>query len=64
MADLATVEQLNGIASVLRGDVVRMIGVGKAGHLGGSCSLAEIVACLYFRKLRFEIGRASCRERV
>jgi transketolase len=31
-----------------------MIGVGKAGHLGGSCSLAEIVAALYFAKMHFD----------
>jgi len=31
-----------------------MIGVGKVGHLGGSCSLAEIVAALYFEKMRFD----------
>jgi transketolase len=42
-----------------------MIGVGKAGHLGGSCSLAEIVASLYFNKMRFDpkaIGD-PCRDR-
>ena len=38
----------------LRRDVVEMIGVGKAGHLGGSCSLAEIVAALYFSRMRFD----------
>ena len=54
MAAVATAERLNEIASILRANVVRMIGVGKAGHLGGSCSLAEIVACLYFGKMRFD----------
>lgn len=38
----------------LRLDVVQMIGAGKAGHLGGSCSLAEIVAVLYFEKMRHD----------
>ncbi len=47
------VKKLQKIAWDLREDVVRMIGVGKAGHLGGSCSLAEIVAALYFHKMRF-----------
>jgi len=42
------------MACELRADVVKMIGVGKAGHLGGSCSLAEIVAALYFAKMRFD----------
>jgi transketolase len=38
----------------LRFDLVEMMGVGKAGHLGGSSSLAEIVAALYFHKMRFD----------
>ena len=42
------------MADRLRRDVVEMIGIGKAGHLGGSCSLAEIVAALYFSRLRFD----------
>lgn len=54
MADNDTVKQLYRIAQQLRVDVVEMIGVGKAGHLGGSLSLAEIVAALYFHKLRFD----------
>jgi transketolase len=42
-----------------------MIGVGKAGHLGGSCSLAEIVAALYFAKMRFNPKALGdpCRDR-
>lgn len=35
-------------ALLLRRHVVQMIGVGKAGHIGGSCSSADIVAALYF----------------
>ncbi len=54
MANKETVKQLYRIAQQLRVDVVEMIGVGKAGHLGGSVSLAEIVAALYFHKLRFD----------
>jgi transketolase len=49
-----TVKHLYRIAQQLRMDVVEMIGVGKAGHLGGSVSLAEIVAALYFHTLRFD----------
>jgi transketolase len=54
MANNDTVKTLYRIAQQLRVDVVEMIGVGKAGHLGGSVSLAEIVAALYFHKLRFD----------
>jgi transketolase len=46
--------ELKRTALNLREHVVRMIGVGKAGHLGGSCSLAEIVTALYFRAMRFD----------
>ena len=31
-----------------------MVGVGKAGHIGGSCSLAEIVAALYFSEMNID----------
>lgn len=54
MVNNDTVRKLYHIAQQLRVDVVEMIGVGKAGHLGGSVSLAEIVAALYFHKLRFD----------
>lgn len=48
------IARLEKIALQLRFDLLEMIGVGKAGHLGGSSSLAEIVAALYFQKLRFD----------
>jgi len=41
------IARLARLADRLRLDVVEMIGVGKVGHLGGSCSLAEITAVLY-----------------
>ena len=43
----------------LRYDLLEMIGVGVAGHLGGSSSLAELVAFLYFSKMNFSAGRLS-----
>jgi len=54
MGNHDTVKRLHLMAQQLRVDVVEMIGVGKAGHLGGSLSLAEIVATLYFHKMRFD----------
>lgn len=54
MAKPDQIQRIRRIAWELRADVVRMIGVGKAGHLGGSCSLAEIVAALYFAQMRFD----------
>ena len=38
----------------LRKDVARMIGVGKVGHLGGSCSLADIVTVLYYEEMKVD----------
>jgi transketolase len=54
MANPEEIQRIKRIAWDLRADVVRMIGVGKAGHLGGSCSLAEVVAVLYFAKMHFD----------
>jgi len=48
------VAELEKIARKLRFDIVIMIGADKPGHLGGSCSIAEIVAVLYFHKMRHD----------
>ena len=65
MAKPDKIRRLEKIAWDLRADVVKMIGVGKAGHLGGSCSLAEIVVALYFEKMRFDPKALGdpCRDR-
>ncbi len=39
---------------LLRADCVKCMGVGNAGHLGGSCSSADIVSALYFYKLKYD----------
>jgi len=31
-----------------------MVGVGQKGHLGGSCSIADVVTALYFSKMRHD----------
>ncbi|MBN2863579.1 MAG: transketolase [Bacteroidales bacterium] len=49
-----TVAELEKIAATLRLNIVRMVGVGQKGHLGGSCSLSEIVAVLYFYKMKHD----------
>jgi transketolase len=53
MADAATIRRLERLALQLRFDILEMIGVGKAGHLGGSSSVAELTACLYFEVMRY-----------
>lgn len=37
----------------LRKDCIKCIGVGVAGHVGGSCSSADLVAALYFYKMKY-----------
>ena len=59
MVNNDTVKRLRSMAMQLRADVVEMIGVGKAGHLGGSVSLGEIVATLYFHQMRFDPKRIT-----
>ena len=54
MRDTATVKKLERAALQLRFDLLEMLGVGKVGHLGGSSSMAEIAACLYFHAMRFD----------
>jgi transketolase len=52
MSDKSTITSLKKTALQLRRNLLEMIGVGKVGHLGGSSSLAEIVAALYFHKMK------------
>ena len=54
MAQPDEIKRIAKIACDLRADVIKMIGVGKVGHIGGSCSLAEIAAALYFSKMNFD----------
>jgi transketolase len=54
MTDEHTLKKLKAIAHTLRRDVIEMIGIGTAGHLGGSVSLAELMAVLYFHTMHFD----------
>lgn len=57
------IEDLRLRADEIRKDIVKMIGVGKAGHLGGSCSLADIVAVLYFYKMKHDPQNPQMKDR-
>ena len=63
MATYDEIRRIEKIACDLRTDVVKMIGVGKVGHIGGSCSLAEIAAALYFSKMKFDPKDYSNKDR-
>ena len=58
-----TVSELKKIAATLRLDIVKMVGVGQKGHLGGSCSLSEIVSVLYFYKMKHDPKNPKWEER-
>ena len=57
------IRELQGIAHQLRCNVLEMIGVGKAGHWGGSSSLAETMAVLYFHTMRVDRNNPKNPER-
>jgi transketolase len=48
------VAKLEKAAKKLRYDIIMMIGANKPGHLGGSCSIADLMAVLYFHKMRHD----------
>lgn len=50
-------------AKTLRRNVVISMGVGVAGHLGGSNSSADIVAALYFYKMKYDSANPERRDR-
>ena len=54
MENQALIKELQATAVQLRCDILEMIGVGKAGHWGGSASLAETMAVLYFHAMRVD----------
>lgn len=54
---------LQAKAAQLRKDIARMIGPEKVGHLGGSCSLADIVTVLYYDVMRLDPTRPDWPER-
>ena len=61
--DEKLIKKLEDKAQKLRRDVVISIVVGVAGHIGGSNSSADIVAALYFHKMRHDPKHPEWRER-
>lgn len=57
------IENLENKAKTLRRDVVISMGIGVAGHLGGSNSAADIVAALYFYKMKHDPKNPKMRDR-
>ncbi|MGE5307775.1 MAG: transketolase [Deltaproteobacteria bacterium] len=59
----AEVKRLEGIARKLRRRVLDMIFKAQAGHVGGSFSSAEMLACLYFRVMKIDTARPDWPDR-
>ncbi len=60
---VSDIQELERIARAIRLDIVHMVGIGQRGHLGGSCSIADIVAALYFYKMRHNPANPSWPDR-
>lgn len=56
-------DELNDRARQLRRDVIISMGVGVAGHVGGSCSSADLVAALYFYKMKYDPKNPKMEDR-
>jgi transketolase len=54
ISNVSDIQNLERMARIIRLDIVRMVGVGQRGHLGGSCSIADVVTALYFHKMRHD----------
>lgn len=57
------IKDLENKARQLRKDVVISIGVGVAGHIGGSNSSADLVAALYFYKMKHDPQNPKMEDR-
>jgi len=57
------IEKLEKEAKVIRRLVVEMVGVGHAGHIGGSNSSADIVTALYFYKMKHDPSNPKMEDR-
>lgn len=57
------VARLEARAREIRALVVRGTGIDQKGHLGGSCSIADVVAALYFRVMRHDPQRPGWPDR-
>ncbi len=56
-------DALNRAAAQIRLDVVQMIGPENRGHFGGSMSVADIIAVLYFKVMNIDPGNPGLPDR-
>jgi len=48
------IQRLEGMAMILRQNIIYSVGVNYTGHIGGSFSSADMVAALYFHKMKHD----------
>ena len=58
-----TIHELERKAKDIRLNIVKMVGPGKAGHFGGSCSIADVVTVLYFYKMEHDAKKTKWEDR-
>jgi len=63
MKSQESAKTLQRTACRLRKHIIRMVGVGKTGHIGGSCSCADIVAALYFSVMNVDPAQPAKPDR-
>ena len=56
-------EALQSMATQRRRDVIEMTYKAQSGHPGGSCSLADIMAYLYFNRMRYDVNEPKALKR-
>lgn len=55
--------KLQGIAKTMRQDILKMTAAAGSGHPGGSLSAADIIAALYFYKMKYDPKRPKWQDR-
>ena len=45
-------DQLKEVSTQVRRDILRMVGIAKSGHPGGSMSSTDILTTLYFNEMK------------
>jgi len=54
MHSQSVINELEGKALLIRRGILEIMAGGKKGHLGGSMSIADIIAALYFHQMRLD----------
>src|SRR5208283_897870 len=57
------VAKVERAARAIRWNIVQMVGPNQKGHLGGSLSIADVVAVLFFSRMRHDPGNPAWPDR-